>query len=485
MLTTQQWIALLPLLIISTTVLALMAAIAVKRHYNACSVILGTGLVLALGSLVLGSPETPLAVGALLIVDPFARLMMALILLTSIACLTLGHTYFQGYGGNREELFLLFAMSVLGTLTLACSRHLASAFVGIELMAVPSYGMVAYDVEDRSSLEAGLKYFILSAASSAFMLFGMALLYALSGTLTFRGMAPLFIHGDPQMLAVIALALVSVGVGFKLSFAPFHLWTPDVYQGAPAPVTAFLATVVKAGMVAVFVRLVVETSAISLPVFKLMLGVLAVSSILIGNLLAVGQRNIKRLLGYSSVAHVGYLLVAAVAGTQEGMQAVVMYLIAYLITATGSFGVVSILSSTGAAVRDAHAIQDYRGMFWRYPFLGTVMTMAMLSLASVPLTVGFVGKFQTAMAVVDVGQWGLVAAQMIGSAIGVYYCLRVVIALFLPRPGMSFFLPPERWRQQGSGLMLMGLSGVMLVVGVWPQPLITLIRAARLMVLPG
>ncbi|MEI6413088.1 MAG: NADH-quinone oxidoreductase subunit N [Pseudomonadota bacterium] len=460
-------------------------AIAKRRHYNVISVITGAGLGLALLSLIPVWTVTPLSIGPLFVVDPFAHLMMAVLLLTALACLTLSRTYFRHYARNREEFFLLFSLAVTGAMTLVCSRHLASLFIGLELLALPVYGMVTYNVHERSALEAGIKYLILGAASSAFMLFGMALLYALSGSLSFGGIAPLF-EGTlpPSMLAMVALVMILVAVAFKLSLAPFHLWTPDVYQGAPAPVTTFLATVTKVAIIAVFVRFLIETHVFELPALKPVLSLLAILSILAGNLLALGQRNIKRILGYSSIAHVGYLLAAVVAATPQGLEATIMYLFAYVMTALGSFGVVSIMSSSESSDRDAHGLQDYRGLFWRYPFLALVMANAMLSLTGTPLSVGFIGKFQVAIATVGEGLWGLVAAQIVGSAIGVYYCLRVMITLFLPVPGMSIFVMPHRWRQQTSGLMLLGLSIIMLVVGIWPQPLIHLIQEARVVVLP-
>lgn len=510
MLNMQQWIALLPLIIGSVTAMAIMLAIprrrdysvasaiaeggpspvalaiAKRRHYDMTSAIAGGGLGLALLSLVPGVKVAPVAIGPLFVVDPFAHMMMAMILLIALACLTLARTYLRGHASNREEFFLLFLLAVVGALTLACSRHVASFFVGLELLGVPLYGMVAYNVRNRRSLEAGIKYLILSAASSAFLLFGMALIYASGGSLSFGGIAPLFSGPvPPSTLALVALVLIIVAVAFKLSLAPFHLWTPDVYQGAPAPVTAFLATVVKVAAFAVFIRFLVETNVFALPALKTILSVLAVLSILGGSLLALGQKNIKRILGYSSISHVGYLLAAVVAGTQQGLQAAATYLFAYVLTALGTFGVVSIMSSAEESPsRDAHGLHDYRGLFWRYPFLGIVIANAMLSLMATPLTVGFIAKFQVAIATVEAGLWGLVAAQMMGSAIGVYYCLRVIITLFLPVPGMSVFTTPHHWRRQSSGLMLLALSVTMLVIGIWPQPVISLVKAAQVVVLP-
>ena len=260
-LTTQHFIVLLPLLITSATVVLVMLAIAWKRNHTLTFGLSVLGLNLALLSLLPALEVTPIEVTPLLLVDKFACYYMALVLAATLACVTLTHAYLggesgKGYPGNREELYLLMLLSAAGGLVLVSAQHLAGLFIGLELLSVPTYGMIAYAFFNKRSLEAGIKYMVLSAAGSAFLLFGMALLYAESGNLTFAGIgAKLAADGLPSMLAQLGVGMMLIGLAFKLSLVPFHLWTPDVYEGAPAPVAAFLATASKVAVFAVLLRL--------------------------------------------------------------------------------------------------------------------------------------------------------------------------------------------------------------------------------------
>ncbi|RZA14333.1 MAG: NADH-quinone oxidoreductase subunit N, partial [Proteobacteria bacterium] len=249
-LTIQHFIALAPLLITTVTVVAVMLAIAWRRNHSQTFLLSCAGLNLALLSILPVLKLTPITVTPLLQVDNFAALYMALILVATLACVTLAHAYLgdgsSGYPGNREELYLLILMAALGGLVLVCAQHLAGLFIGLELLSVPTYGLIAYAFFNKRSLEGGIKYMVLSAAASAFLLFGMALLYADAGSLSFSGIGlALAATGVPSALAQLGLAMMLVGLAFKLSLVPFHLWTPDVYEGAPAPVAAFLATASK------------------------------------------------------------------------------------------------------------------------------------------------------------------------------------------------------------------------------------------------
>lgn len=258
--TIQHFIALAPLLITSLTIIVVMLAIAWRRNHSQTFLISVAGLNLALLSILPALKVAPLAVTPLLQIDTFACLYMALILVATLACVTLAHAYLgdggSGYPGNREELYLLILMAAAGGLVLVSAQHLAGLFIGLELLSVPVYGLVAYAFFNKRSLEAGIKYMVLSAAGSAFLLFGMALLYADAGSLSFVGIGQaLAATGLPSPLAQLGLGMMLIGLAFKLSLVPFHLWTPDVYEGAPAPVAAFLATASKVAVFAVMVRL--------------------------------------------------------------------------------------------------------------------------------------------------------------------------------------------------------------------------------------
>ena len=280
---------------------------------------------------------------------------MGLVLASTLACVTLIHAYLggntgQGYPGNREEMYLLILLSACGGLVLVTAQHMAGLFIGLELLSVPVYGMVAYAFFNKRSLEAGIKYMVLSAAGSAFLLFGMALLYADAGTLSFAGIGARFsTEGAPNMLVHLGIGMMLIGLAFKLSLVPFHLWTPDVYEGAPAPVSAFLATASKVAVFAVLLRLYQISPATAGGWLNDLLGAIAIASILFGNLLALVQNNIKRLLGYSSIAHFGYLLIALIASKGMAVEAIGVYLATYVLTSLGAFGVVTLMSTRTTA----------------------------------------------------------------------------------------------------------------------------------------
>ncbi|HGY2534837.1 TPA: NADH-quinone oxidoreductase subunit N, partial [Pseudomonas aeruginosa] len=292
--TIQHFIALLPLLITSATLVVVMLAVAWKRNHSFTATLSVIGLNLALLSLLPVLGVTPIEVTPLVLVDNYACFYMALVLVSALACVTLAHAYMESYPGNREELYLLLLLATAGGLVLVSAQHLASLFIGLELLSVPVYGMVAYAFFNKRSLEAGIKYTVLSAAGSAFLLFGMALLYAESGTLGFAGLgAKVAEHVLSGPLVSVGVGMMLVGLGFKLSLVPFHLWTPDVYEGAPAPVSAFLATASKVAVFAVLLRLFqIAPAALDNQLLNISLSVIAVASILFGNLLALTQSNI-------------------------------------------------------------------------------------------------------------------------------------------------------------------------------------------------
>lgn len=481
--TLQHLIALLPLLVTSLTAVVVMLAIAAKRNHTVTFILSVVGLNLALLSLIPALEVAPLEVTPLLLIDNFACYYMALVLAASLACITLIHAYLggesgKGYPGNREELYLLVLLSAAGGLVLVSAQHLASLFIGLELLSVPTYGMIAYAFFNKRSLEAGIKYMVLSAAGSAFLLFGMALLYAESGNLAFADIGISLIRESSQLVQ-IGIGMMLIGLAFKLSLVPFHLWTPDVYEGAPAPVAAFLATASKVAVFAVLLRLYQMSPAMSGGWLNELLTLIAIASILFGNLLALLQNNLKRLLGYSSIAHFGYLLVALVASKGLAVEAVGVYLATYVLTSLGAFGVITLMS-TPYSGRDADALYEYRGLFWRRPYLTAVLTVMMLSLAGIPLTAGFIGKFYVIAAGVEAHLWWLLGAMVLGSAIGVFYYLRVMVTLFMREPNLHRHDAPFDWGQRAGGIMLLVVALLAFFLGVYPQPLLELVQQAGL-----
>lgn len=469
-------IGLLPILITSVTIVAVMLSVAVRRHHWWNSTLTLVGLNVALFSIYFVFRAGAQSITPLLVVDSYACFYMALILVATLACATVSYAYLEGYPGHREEFYMLLMLAALGGLVMVCSRHMASFFIGLELLSIPVYGLVSYTLSRTRSLEGGIKYLVLSAAASACILFGMALLYAQLGTLSFVGLGAGFSSDsvrDPILL--VGSAMIIIGIGFKLSLVPFHLWTPDVYQGAPAPVGAFLATASKVAVFAAFMRIYIESPALHDVLIEEILTVIAIISIVVGNLLALTQTNLKRLLGYSSIAHFGYLLVPLIVNNTVSIEAAGVYLVTYVITTLVAFGVVTLVSSP-YQYEDADALFEYRGLFWKRPYLTAALTVVMLSLAGIPMTAGFIGKFYVIALGVDAQNWPLVAAVVFGSAVGIYYYLRVMVIMYLNEPGARRHEIANDWGQHIGGIMVMVMATLILLFGVYPQPLMKCIN---------
>ena len=359
--------------------------------------------------------------------DGFALFFIGITLAASFTVVLLAYGYLKRRTGRPEEFYALLLAATLGACVLASSDHFASFFLGLETLSVGLFVLVSYLRREVRDIEAGLKYLVLAGASSSLLLFGMALVYASLGTLRFPEMNFSVPPGgaSPEVL-LCGLALILVGIGFKLGVVPFHMWTPDVYEGAPAPAAAFLATASKGGMFALFLRFMATSQGLTPSGTYLALSVIAVLSMFVGNLLALMQTNVKRLLAYSSISHFGYLLVALLSGNPLAVRAILYYLAAYFVTTLGAFGVIAALSGRE---RDADALDDYRGLYWRRPWTAAAFTACLLSLAGIPLTAGFVAKFYVVAAGVGSALWALVIVLVANSAIGLYYYLRVVVAM--------------------------------------------------------
>ena len=479
--TPQQLIALLPLLIVGLTVVVVMLCIAWRRNHFVNATLTVIGLNLALLSLFFVGQVGPMDVTPLIRVDGYSMFYTGLVLAASLATSTFAYPWLAGYPDNRDEFYLLVLIAAMGGILLAGADHLASMFLGIELISLPLFGLIGYAYRQKRPFEASIKYTLLSAAASSFLLFGMALVYAATGDLSFvalgHNLSDAMLH---QPLLLAGLGMMIVGLGFKLSLVPFHLWTPDVYQGAPAPVSTFLATASKVAIFAVLMRLFLYAPVTDSNALRLVLGIIAFCSILFGNLMALSQSNIKRLLGYSSIAHLGYMMVGLIAVQAHllSMEAIGVYLAGYLFSSLGAFGVVSLMSSpyTGP---DADSLFSYRGLFWHKPILSAVMTVMMLSLAGIPMTLGFIGKFYIIAAGVSAHLWWLTGTIVAGSAIGLYYYLRVMVSLYLSPPERLRRDTPSNWALTAGGVVVLISSMLVLLLGIFPQPLIALVRLAQ------
>lgn len=473
-------LALLPLLLIGGTSIVVMLAIAGKRSHTLTAGVTITGLSVAFLSLWVAAAHVPRQVTPLLLVDRYALFYMGLIIASAAVVAVLSYRYLEDHTGRREELYLLLLIATLGCAVLAASDHFVSFLLGLEILSVSLYAMVAYLKDREASLEAGVKYLILASASAAFLLFGAALIYADGGTMEFARMRELSLSASGLALLLPGIALTVTGIGFKLGVVPFHLWTPDVYEGAPAPVAAFVATASKTATVALLLRYCTLSGALQSRAIWMVFAFIAVASMCAGNLLALRQTNVKRILAYSSIAHFGYILVALLAGGTMASGAIAFYLAAYTVNLLVAFGIVTALSTSD---RDADNLEDYRGLFWRRPAIAAAFTAALLSLAGIPATIGFLGKLYVLAAGAAVAAWPLIVTMAVTSVAGLFYYLRVVVALYSG--------PPERanhnWMAPRSSvlvaprssLLVVGVLAILLIwLGVYPAPLLHIVEIA-------
>jgi len=370
-------------------------------------------------------------------VDNYGNFAFILILVASIAVGFLSSTWLTHSVEVHDEFFILLQLVVLGAGVLVMSDHFASLFLGFELLSIALVGMVGYSRDSQYSVESSFKYLILSASASSFMLLGIAFIYSQSGSLSFA------VEAEPvySLFYSSGILLFLVGVAFKLSLAPFHLWTPDVYQGAPTPVTLLLATVSKIAMFVVLMKFWFSQTSFFAQSFVSndsvlstlnLMSVLAILSMIIGNVLALKQQNIKRLLAYSSIAHMGYLLIVLLIISPQSVglawQSALFYLAAYVLATVSMFMVLQLTQCNHEDTEQS--IGDWQGMFWQNPLLALLIIVAILSLAGIPLTAGFIGKFYLLTVAVQAQQWWLIAALIVGSGIGLFYYLRIIFTLF-------------------------------------------------------
>ena len=326
---------------------------------------------------------------------------------------------------HRGEFYLLGLIGLLGMMIMMSANSLLTMYLGLETLSLSLYALVAIDRNNVNSTEAAMKYFILGAIASGCLLYGISWIYGVTGSLQFHEIAAA-ITSDPSLNNLplwFGLAFLIVGIAFKFGAVPFHMWLPDVYQGARTPVTLYLATAPKLAALALFLRILVDGLGGLHETWASMIMVVAVLSLLVGNFVAIAQTNIKRMLGYSTIAHVGFILLALFCGTEQGNAAALFYTLTYLVAASGSFGMVILLSRRGY---DAENLADFKGLNARSPWFAMMMMFLMFSLAGVPPFIGFFGKLNAISAVVDAGFTGLAVLMVLASVVGAYYYLRVI-----------------------------------------------------------
>lgn len=456
--------ALIPVMILAGAGVVLVMLSAFVPRRNAIAALAGVSVLAFLVSLIPYFGGEPVNVAELLVIDALTLFFWTVLgLATLVSLIWLMVTPVQEWDAGAER-YGLMVLAATGAMVLAAAQHFAALFLGLELLSLSLMILVAWQCRRALSIEAGIKYLVLSGLATGFLLFGMALIYAASGSLAFEltGRAHPAQLNDLYWLAGMALLLA--GLVFKLSIVPLHFWTPDVYQGASLPVTGFLATVSKGAVLAVLVRLYLDMAVADAGGLWTGLAVLAGASMLVGNWLALQQEQLKRLLAYSSIAHMGYALAALFAGGALALEAVSFYLAFYLATTLGAFGVLAVLSRPQ---HECERLYQLQGLYHRRPALALIMTIMLFSLAGVPLTGGFIGKFYVLAAGAGAELWTLMALVIAGSAIGLYYYLRVVLALFRASAETSSFQPATI----PSMAVLVALTLIVLWLGLYPAPL--------------
>jgi NADH-quinone oxidoreductase subunit N len=427
--------ALLPEIILSITgilVMLLIPYVSKERQPQLGNVAL-IGVIIALVTVLYqwGDTGAP-AFFEMVFQDSFALFSKLLFLFSIGAIIATSMHYLQRDRLLKGDYFSLLLFATVGMCLMAASADLIMTFIGIEILSISTYVLAGYRTSEMKSTESALKYFILGAFSTAFLLYGIAFMYGSTASTKYLEIAKAVSNMEtyPTYL-LIGVGLMVVGFGFKAALAPFHVWTPDVYEGAPIPITALLAVSSKAAAVVAFLRVLFQVIPDLSSQWQQLLWISAVLTMLIGNIAALSQSNIKRMLAYSSIAHAGYLLVGLTANNSLGAQGVLFYLLAYAFMNLGAFAVVQIVARENEL---GVAIKDYAGVGFKHPFLGITLSIFLLSLAGIPLTAGFTGKLFLFSAAIKSGMYWLVVFAVLASAIGIYYYLRVIVFMYMREP---------------------------------------------------
>jgi len=401
--------------------------------------------------------------GGSFLVDDYARFLKMLTLVGSAGALVLSLDYLTLERQQKFEYGALFLLATLGMLMLISASDLIALYLGLELMSLPLYVIAASNRESLRSTEAGLKYFVLGALSSGMLLYGASLIYGFTGTVNFAGIAKATQSGASVGL-IFGLVFLFVGFCFKISAVPFHMWTPDVYEGAPTPVTAFFAAAPKVAGIAIFVRATVVAFPGITHEWQQIVVFVSIASMALGAFAAIGQRNIKRLMAYSSIGHMGYALVGLAAGTPEGVQGVLVYMSIYVVMTLGTFAVILSMRRDGRLVEN---IGDLSGLARTHPTMAFFLAVLLFSLAGVPPLAGFFGKFYVFLAAIKAGLFTLAVIGVLASVVGAYYYLAIVKVMYFDEPVRSFEHMPMLLR------LVLGVSGLAnILFFAYPAPLL-------------
>ena len=438
------------------------------------ALVIASLFVLGLG----GARDT--AFNGMFVTDAFASFMKMLVLLGSALGIIMSLDYNEREGIARPEFPVLILLATVGMMMMISAGDLISLYLGLELQSLSLYVVAAFRRDSVRSTEAGLKYFVLGALSSGMLLYGASLVYGFAGTTSFKTLAAVMVEsaGTPPLGLIFGIVFVAAGLAFKVSAAPFHMWTPDVYEGAPTPVTAFFAVAPKVAAIALFVRVMVEPFGPLVAEWRQIIVFIAIVSMLIGAFAAIWQTNIKRLMAYSSIGHVGYALIGLAAGDESGVRGVLIYMAIYLFMTAGAFAVILCMRHQGRMVE---RITDLSGLARTQPMLALAMAISMFSLAGIPPLAGFFGKLYIFLAAVSAGLYTLAVIGVLTSVVGAFYYLRIVKLMYFDEPVEAFDRPVG----PAMATVLTGTSLFTLLFFFYPGPLVAGANAAAAVLFAG
>ncbi len=424
------------LLAVLSMVLLMLGVFSRREAYGTVATGAVIALIVAAAMVIWGTGDGKVtAFGGSFVVDSFARLMKVLALSGSAIAIILSGRFLGRVNMAKFEYPVIILLATVGMMMMISANDLISLYMGLELQSLALYVVAAINRDDAKSSEAGLKYFVLGALSSGMLLYGASLVYGFTGTTQFAGIASVLTASGSNLGILFGLVFIIAGLAFKVSAVPFHMWTPDVYEGAPTPVTAFFAAAPKVAAMALFIRVLTGPFAHVVHDWQQIIVFVSLASMVLGAFAAIGQSNIKRLLAYSSIGHMGFALVGLASGSEEGVRGVVIYMLIYLFTTVGVFACVLAMRRQGKSVEN---ISDLAGLARTNKGLAFVFSMLMFSLAGIPPLAGFFGKLFVFMAAVKAGLWLLAIVGVIASVVGAYYYLRIVKTIYFDEPAGAF-----------------------------------------------
>ena len=469
-LTLASLVPLLPEIILAVGAMALLM-LGVYRTPRTETLIDALSIILLVvaGVAVVLLPEGKLVTfGGSFVVDTFARFLKVLAIAGSAAAILMSIDYDRREGQQRFEYSVLIVLSTLGMLMLISAADLIALYLGLELMSLPLYVVAASHRNSLRSSEAGLKYFVLGALSSGMLLYGASLVYGFTGTVNFSGIAHSAAEAGSGL--IFGLVFLFAGFCFKVSAVPFHMWTPDVYEGAPTPVTAFFSAAPKVAGIAMFVRVAVMAFPGITTQWQEIVAFVSVASMLLGAFAAIGQRNIKRLMAYSSIGHMGFALIGLAAGTSEGVQGVLVYMAIYVTMTLGTFAVILSMRRAGGMVE---SIDQLAGLARTHPAMAFAMAMLLFSMAGIPPLAGFFAKFYVFLAAIKAGLYVLAVIGVLASVVGAYYYLAIIKAMYFDEPAEGFVGMPAALK------LVLGVCALFnIVFFIYPAPLVGVASAA-------